>query len=88
MQRHERIRAAITRVLNDWISIQELDEDRRLKLTEKLVEEISPIANSIGIYNATHGELDDPDCCGTFDTMTEDDEIICNECGRKLSDCI
>jgi hypothetical protein len=40
----------------------------------------------ISPYNFAHGEFSD--CCGIFDRTDEDNMIICNECGKKLTDVI
>ncbi len=37
-------------------------------------------------YNPAHGNYTNGDCCGIFNALNDDLEVICNECGMKLYD--
>ncbi len=37
-------------------------------------------------YSPAHGNYNNGDCCGIFNALNDDLEVICNECGMKLHD--
>lgn len=37
-------------------------------------------------YNPAHGNYNNGDCCGIFNALNDDLEVVCNECDMKLYD--